>query len=66
MKNYDSSKPSKYIMYLDTNNLFGWAMSQCLPTGGFKWMSQKKIEKTNLATHTKNSKKGLILEVDLE
>ena len=53
-------------MYLDTNNLFGWAMSQCLPTGGFKWMSQKKIEKTNLATYTKNSKKGLILEVDLE
>lgn len=34
MKHYDSSKSSKYIMYLDANNLYGWAMSQYLPTGG--------------------------------
>ena len=45
MTNYDKSKPSKYIMYLDTNNLYGWALSQYLPTGGFKWMRKKKIEK---------------------
>ena len=50
-------------MYRDANNLYGWAISQCLPAGGFKWMSQKKI---NLATYTEDSKKGLILEVDLE
>ena len=31
MKCYDSSKKSKYITYLDANNLYGWAMSQCLP-----------------------------------
>lgn len=28
-------------MYLDTKNLYGWAMSQYLPTGGFKWLSEK-------------------------
>ena len=39
MKNCDSLKPSKYIMYLDANNLYGWAMSQSLPTGRFKWLS---------------------------
>ena len=50
-------------MYRDANNLYGWAISQCLPAGGFKWMSQKKI---NLATYTEDSKKGFILEVDLE
>ena len=33
MKSYDKTKPSKYITYLDANNLYGWAMSQHLPTG---------------------------------
>ena len=36
MKSYDEKAPSKYIMYLNANNLYGWAMSQYLPTGGFK------------------------------
>ena len=66
MKKYDEKEPSKYIMYLDANNLYGWAMSQYLPTDGFKWLSQKKIDKINLGTYTNDSKKGLILEVDLE
>ena len=35
---YDASKPTKYISYLDANNLYGWAMSKPLPTNGFKWM----------------------------
>ena len=66
MKTFNEKTPSKYIMYLDANNLYGWAMSQYLPTGNFKWLSQKQIEKTNLGEYTENSKKGLILEVDLE
>ena len=68
MKDYDKIKkaPSKYIMYLDANNLYGLAMSQYLPTGGFKWLSQKQIDKINLAKYEVDSKKGLILEVDLE
>ena len=66
MKNYDEKAPTKYIMYLDANNLYGWAMSQYLPTGNFKWLSQKRIRKTNLGKYTENSDKGLILEVDLE
>ena len=41
-------------------------MSQYLPTGGFKWLSEKQINKINLATYENDSKKGLILEVDLE
>ena len=66
MKEYDENKPSKYIMYLDANNLYGWAMSQYLPTGGFRWMTEKQIDKIDLAKYKDDSKKGLILEVDLE
>ena len=39
MKTYDENLPSKFIMYLDANNLYGWAMSQYLPTGKFTWMT---------------------------
>ena len=37
MKNYNKNKDLLYLMYLDTNNLHGWAMSQKLPVNGFKW-----------------------------
>ena len=65
MKTYDEKAPSKYIMYLDANNLYGWAMSQYLPNGGFKWMTKNHIDKIDLAKYTEDSNKGLILEVDL-
>ena len=65
MKSYDEKAPSKYIMYLDANNLYGWAMSQYLPTGVFRWMTEKQIDYIDLAKYKEDSKKGLILEVDL-
>ena len=55
---YDTSKPSTYIQYLDANNLYGWAMSKPLPTHGFKWMCQSKINDWK--------RNPCILEVDLE
>ena len=64
MKKYNKNEPSKYITYLDANNLYGWAMSKYLPTGGFKWLQQ--IEGLNLNQYKEDSNKGLILEVDLE
>ena len=36
MKSYDKDKSSKYIIYLDASNLYGWTMTKYLPTGGFK------------------------------
>ena len=38
MKNYNSKKPSKFLTYLDMNNLYGWTTSSYLPYGGFKWL----------------------------
>ena len=42
MKDFDEAKPSTFIQYLDANNLYGWAMSQKLPTHGFKWIDVDK------------------------
>ena len=39
MKNYDKNNESSYLMYLDANNLYEWAMSQKLPVNGFKWIN---------------------------
>lgn len=63
---YNAKKPNKYIMYLDGNNLYGCVTSQYLPTGGFKWLPDNKIGGLDLASIPEDSKKGLILEVDLE
>ena len=46
MTNYNPDKPSTFIQYLDANNLYGWAMTQSLPTNGFKWI--KDITKDTL------------------
>ena len=45
MKDYNPEKKSKFIQYLDANNLYGWAMSQNLPTHGFEWMKDITLEK---------------------
>ena len=65
-KKYNENEKSKYIMYLGANNLYGWAMSQYLPTGSFRWLAEKEIIKMNLYKYTNESKKGMILEVDLD
>ena len=41
VEGYDSEKPTSHIQYLDANNLYGWAMSQYLPTGGFQWVDPR-------------------------
>ena len=62
MENYDPNQPNSYLMYLDSNNLYGWAMSQPMPTRGFEWVNYTdQILETPV-----NSGHGYILEVDLE
>ena len=53
-------------MYLDANNLFGWAMSQPLPTHDFAWLTENEIEDLNVLNVADSSEEGFILEVDLE
>ncbi|XP_073236533.1 uncharacterized protein [Porites lutea] len=72
MKEFNPGKESTFIQYLDANNLYGWAMSQNLPTHGFKWMKnitkEKVMDIIEKANHSMSNlgSKGYIFEVDLE
>ena len=72
MKDYNPDKEPTFIQYLDANNLYGWAMSQQLPTHGFKWMKditkEKVMEILEKTNHSMSNlgRKGYIFEVDLE
>ena len=66
-KGYNKNLPSKYLMYLDANNLYGCAMSEKLPTHGFKWLSGGEMKKLfNNQVLQVWEKIPCILEVDLE
>ena len=67
MKDFNNSEPSKYLIYLDANNLYGWAMRQKLPTHKFEWMTNQEIENIfNNQIVQVWEKTPCILEVDLE
>ena len=59
---FDPDEKTNYLQYLDANNLYGWAMSQPLPTGGFRWVDIKPDKISKLA---KRKSKGYLLEVDV-
>ena len=63
LKSYDPKQESKHIIYLDANNLYGYAMSKFLPTSHFKWIDPKEFD---LNKYNSNSSKGCVLEADLE
>ena len=41
IKPYDPKEESKHVIYLHANNLYDYAMSNFLPTSGFKWIDPK-------------------------
>ena len=67
MKDFNKTELSKHLIYVDANNLYGGAMSQKLPTHGFKWLSNKEIENLyNNQIVQVWEKTPCILEVDIE
>ena len=67
MKSFNKKKLKKFLMYLDANNLYGFAMSMKLPTHGFKKLTDKEIENLfNNQVVQVWEKTPCILEVDLE
>ena len=71
---YDPLQPTNYLQYLDPNNLYGWAMSQPLPTGEFKWVDIENLKqearelKRTIDMMVRNSNRGVgyVLEVDVK
>ena len=64
MKNYDKNKESSYLMYLDANNLCGWAMSQKLPVSSFKWKKNlSKFVEDFIKNNDEYSNKGYFLRI---
>ena len=65
---YDESQPTSYLTYLDSNNLYGYAQSQPLPLGDFRFLTQQEMEKFDtefLKSIPPDSSSGYILECDL-
>ena len=59
MKNYDKNIESSYLMYLDANNLYGWAMSQRLLVNGVEWMEQLfEFDERFIKNYDENNDKG--------
>ena len=54
-------------MYLDANNLYGWAMSKKLPVNGFKLENDlSRFNENFIKNYNENSDVGYFLEVDIE
>ena len=67
LKNCNENIKSSYLMYLDANNLHRWTMFQKLPVNGFKWKQDvSKFDEEFIKNYDEDSKKGYILEVDVE
>ena len=43
-KIFNLQEATTYLQYLDANNLYGWAMPQPLPVGGFEWMTGEELD----------------------
>ena len=63
LNDYDPKKPSTFISYLDMINLYGWAMSEYLLCGIFKWLQNIDFD---IMSITEKSPIGYFLEVYLE
>ena len=65
IEGYDPTQASKYLLYLDANNLYGWAMSQTLPCRGSEWMSPEELCLENIMSIPEEIEKVHLDDLDL-
>ena len=63
MKSYNPKEESKHIIYLDANNLYGYAMSEFLPTGEFKWTDYKDFDLNKYKKNNSNSCIAVLINI---
>ena len=67
MKNYDKNKELSFLMYVDANNLYGWAMSKKLPVDEFKWVDDLYMFTEDfIKSYNEEGDVGYLLVADIE
>ena len=61
---YDKSLLDSYILYLDANNLYGYAMCEYLPQKNFKWNTEEWTVEKNLNLDDEGTK-GYLFNVNI-
>lgn len=66
--NPDENIPDpSYLLYLDVNNLYGWAMCEKLPISNFEWLTEDQLDYFNInEVNPLEDDYGYVLEVDVE
>ncbi|XP_049887050.1 uncharacterized protein LOC126381638 [Pectinophora gossypiella] len=65
LSNYNPTSPNNYLLYIDCNNLYGYAMCSHLPYSDFELIENPKLECLDILNIPDDSEVGYILEVDL-
>jgi len=66
MHDYNPSKPTSYMTYLDANNLYGAAQSEMLFVGNFRLLTPDEISQFEIEKIPQDSNMGYVIECDLE
>ena len=68
IRKFDPTRKLKHLIYLDANNLYGFAMSQALPIKDFRFLDKDEIRKisTSFGSIDDDAETGYIFEVDLK
>lgn len=63
---FDPNEKSNYLVYIDCNNLYGYAMCGYMPYADFKFLTAEECNQLNVLNVPDDNDFGYILEVDLE
>lgn len=66
LKDYNPNQESIYLGYFDANNLYGWAMSNPLPDGGFEWVNPENIDYEDILNIPQHGDTGYFFDCDVE